>query len=653
MANPVVGLDIDLKVGEALAELKRLGPGAEAEGKAIAKALGTAMRDAEKAAKKLADEANKAASGTKNLGDAAGKTGQASSKLAGALGLVSPAAAGAARDLADLADVAEVADEVGAALGISTTALTAALGLAAVAVAAAYVAWRIYSEEGDRAAQVAASVSAALEAQEPILRTMRAAQLDAAEATGALTEAQARQLRQGAQLLDAYGASTKEAADKVAALHAEEGTLGRHIADVGEALESSPFGWALTTSALDAFTTSTSEAQAEVDGLMGTMSVAAAATEKTRIALNTVATETDKAKNAAKAATPVEADLTAELLKQAEAAQRVADSFAAKLAAIEADAAAADAIVARSGAFRLSEVERLQAEQESAVDDYTAKAKDGALLTADIAAGEASIRANYQDQITAATERAAAERVAIEVAAAEQVAAAQAAAMTEAVGRITEVGGYATQALGMISSAADESSAQSADMAQRLTEQLIAGEEYYTAAQEEELKVRIEAARDAATRQFNAAKAAKIAEAAISTAVGIINAISSDPPPSPFGLIGAGIVTLAGAASVATIAGTEPSFHSGYSPDEFQARVLRKESVLSPAATEAVGSGRVREINSGVTRSGGGDSPPIIFRHQVFRPFIKDFLTQPSALKSALSSGQIIGHRTNRRGTSG
>ena len=651
MANPVVGLDIDLKVGEALAELKRLGPGAEAEGKAIAKALGTAMRDAEKAAKKLADEANKAASGTKNLGDAAGKTGQASSKLAGALGLVSPAASGAARDLADLADVAEVAEEVGTALGVSTTALTAALGLAAVAVAAAYVAWRIYSEEGDRAAQVAASVSAALEAQEPILRTMRAAQLDAAEATGALTEAQARQLRQGAQLLDAYGSSTKEAADKVAALHAEEGTLARHLGDVAEALPS--WGFSGGVAALDAFTTSTAEAQIEVDALMGTMSVAAAATEKTRIALDTVADSTGKAKGAAKAAIPIEADLTAEMLKQAEAAQRVADSFAAKLAAIEADAAAADAIVARSGAFRLSEVERLQAEQESAVDAYTAKAKDGALLTADIAAGEASIRANYQDQITAATERAAAERVAIEVAAAEQVAAAQAAAMTEAVGRINEVGGYATQALGMISSAADESSEQSADMAQRLTEQLIAGEDYYTAAQEEELKVRIEAARDAATRQFNAAKAAKIAEAAISTAVGIINAISSDPPPSPFGLIGAGIVTLAGAASVATIAGTEPSFHSGYSPDEFQARVLRKESVLSPAATEAVGSGRVREINSGVTRSGGRDSPPIIFRHQVFRPFIKDFLTQPSALKSALSSGQIIGHRTNRRGTSG
>jgi hypothetical protein len=77
--------------------------------------------------------------------------------------------------------------------------------------------------------------------------------------------------------------------------------------------------------------------------------------------------------------------------------------------------------------------------------------------------------------------------------------------------------------------------------------------------------------------------------------------------------------------------------------------VLKTEAVLSPAATAALGSGNIAAANAGVTRGQGAATAPVVFRHQVFRPFIKDFLGQPSALTDALNSGRIVGHRTNRR----
>jgi hypothetical protein len=186
-------------------------------------------------------------------------------------------------------------------------------------------------------------------------------------------------------------------------------------------------------------------------------------------------------------------------------------------------------------------------------------------------------------------------------------------------------------------------------MASALTDQLAAGEQYYTQAQQVELQARIGASKDAARKQFAAAKAAKLAEAAASTALAVINAIAQSPPPSPFGIAGSLIAGAAGAASMAAIAAQEPTFHQGYAPDEMQARVLKTESVLSPAATAALGSGNIAAANAGVTRGQGAATAPVVFRHQTFRPFIKDFLTQPSALTDALNSGRIVGHRTNRR----
>jgi hypothetical protein len=52
MANQVIGLDVEIKVNNALAELRKLSPGADKEAKAIAGSLSKALKDAEKQAHK-------------------------------------------------------------------------------------------------------------------------------------------------------------------------------------------------------------------------------------------------------------------------------------------------------------------------------------------------------------------------------------------------------------------------------------------------------------------------------------------------------------------------------------------------------------------------------------------------------------------------
>jgi hypothetical protein len=98
----------------------------------------------EAAAKKSVAASKKVEEAAEKLGDTAGKAGSSASKLAGALGMISPEAATAAQALADLGDVGEVAAEVQAALGISTTALVAGMGVLAIGLAAAAYAYSEY-----------------------------------------------------------------------------------------------------------------------------------------------------------------------------------------------------------------------------------------------------------------------------------------------------------------------------------------------------------------------------------------------------------------------------------------------------------------------------------------------------------------------------
>ena len=167
MANQVVGLDVQIKVDQALAELKRLGPGADKEAKAIVNGLNKSIKDAQKAAEDLAKSMDKAKGKTQTIGETAGKAGANVQKMAGALSLVTPAAGGMAQNVADLADVVEVAGVVTETLGVSMGSLLAVAGPVAVAIGGLYLAYQSYNAElvvsQQREAEAARSLQATTE----------------------------------------------------------------------------------------------------------------------------------------------------------------------------------------------------------------------------------------------------------------------------------------------------------------------------------------------------------------------------------------------------------------------------------------------------------------------------------------------------------
>lgn len=644
-ANEVIGLSAEMKVQQVLDELRRIGPGADKEAKAIAASLGKSLKDSEKAAKALGDQMKKAGDAGKGGLDRAAK---ALGPLGGVLSKLDPQLGSVASSIAGLTGAAEGFEAAG--LGVTVGGAAAAVGVLAAVLGAGYLAWTAYNDEAARGAEVAAMVATAESKLAPLIDATRLAELDAAVATGQMTEAAAKLEREGIASMKAFASATADANAQIKALHAAEGTPSRMYADFVEAAQGSTILQITslgTISALAAMTESSSEAQTKIDALMQVETHAAA-----------IVKEGTKAREASVGAVKhhagATADMTALLLKEAAASQSAADKLGAHLAAIEADATAADAMVAASGDFRLSEIDRLARAEDAAITAYDAKAKAGALSIEDIAAGEATIRGNYQDQITAKQADEAAKRTKAEIDASQKVADAQAASTAKAIGTINQVGGYAQQALSMLDTAATASYQHSADIAQSLTDQLIAGDKYYTTAQKAELTAREAQARATAIKQFNISKGEKIAEALASTALAAINAIAESPPPSPLGLIGAGIATAAGLASVATIASTQPSFHSGYAPDEMSARILRKETVLTPTGSAMLGTDAARDLNAGKSPAAGYSGPaPIVIGHKTMNDLIKRELANSGALTIALSAGQILGHRTNRRGTTG
>lgn len=647
--NEVVGLSAAMNVEDVLTELKRIGVGSEKEARAIAGAMDKAARDAAKSAKKIADDLKKA-------GEAGGasfaKAAKSLGPLGGVLSRLSPEAGAAASSIAGLTSAAEGFEA--AELGITAGAAATALGALAVAVGAGALVWAAYNEPAAEAARIAGEVAEAHARLTPLIDAARLAEIDAAVAIGDMTAEAGKLEKDGIASMKAFAAATAETSKQIRALHDQQGSATQSVKDsvvswaaYGAEIQG---GWNPIANAAafytDALITTSSDLQVEVDALMGTMDDAADATGRTADAHRITAAAAGKHTDAA-------AELTAQLLKEARAAQQVADAMAAKIAAVEAEAAHADEIVAKSGAFRLSETDKLAQQRDDDLTAYAAAAEKGGVLAEDRAAGEAAIVANYQEQITAKVQEESAKRQAAEEAASAAAMQAQEAAFTATIGRINEVGGYVTQALGTVSAASEAAYALSADTAQRLTDQLAAGEAYYTDAQKTALEERTDAAKEAARKQFGAAKAAKVAEAVASTALAAINAIAQSPPPSPFGLIGAGIATAAGVAAAATISSTEPAFHAGYAPDEMQARVLKNEPIVSPVGASILGRDNIASANKGKSPSSYTGPAPIVLGHRVVDDVIKRELANGGALATALSDGRIVGHRTNRRGTSG
>ena len=217
------------------------------------------------------------------------------------------------------------------------------------------------------------------------------------------------------------------------------------------------------------------------------------------------------------------------------------------------------------------------------------------------------------------------------------------------------VAGYAVQGLEAMSAGFEKSYQASVSTAKSLTDQLIAGDQMYTNAQKRELMRRISDQQKQAKEAFAISKAAKLAQAAITTAMAVINALNDGlSVGGPAGLIigpAAAIAAgVAGGVQIAAIAAEQPSFHSGKSPDEMQATILKKEAVLNSTAAAALGSRQIERMNNGQMQVQQPTGPaPIVLGHRVFEAGLKRSMESAGVLREALHSGAVYGHRKNRR----
>jgi hypothetical protein len=158
---------------------------------------------------------------------------------------------------------------------------------------------------------------------------------------------------------------------------------------------------------------------------------------------------------------------------------------------------------------------------------------------------------------------------------------------------------------------------------------------------------RLAITRNAARKAFLVDKLAKMASAAAATALAVVQALSSGPP--PYNFIAAGAVGAAGLIQQAVIASQQPTFHAGgfvggMAPDEQQATVRRGEAVLSPAGRRAMGDDAIRAANGGMS---GGQTIVVqqVYRHRVFDSFVRDNLRTRGPLSQALGAGSRAGQR--------
>jgi hypothetical protein len=152
--------------------------------------------------------------------------------------------------------------------------------------------------------------------------------------------------------------------------------------------------------------------------------------------------------------------------------------------------------------------------------------------------------------------------------------------------------------------------------------------------------------RELALRQFKAAKAAGIAEAAINGAVAITRALASlGPIAGPVAATGIAATT---AAQIATIASQKPAFDRGgmiqggaAMADQVTIRALPGEAVLSRGAVRDLGGqSGVDSLNRG---NATGQNVVMVPVYKHFGRFVQDELQRSSVLQGAMLAGRPVG----------
>ena len=635
---PGIGADAATKM---TAQLEKSFKRAEAAAKQSARAVAEANKQTATAAQRAGEAASTA-------GEKFGTMGSNASKLAGALGLVNPALGEAARTVADLADVGEVGASAVGALGIAATSAAAVVAVLAAGMlplvdvmqdqAQRAEAARVALEDYSKAAEAARAANDTLAGSIASATDTLKVSLGLEDARVLTAQRQAAALREQAA---ASASAQQEELDRAAAVL--ESSRGERAA-----LE-----LRYQRGELDA-----DEAQRLSELRTQTQAITAANTERNQRIRDTIATADTLAESLVDVAT-AEAQAERNARAKADADRAATEASRAALEVERQRVAAQEALSAMvqgyaEGMRQLAEAQLVTATEEEKIlaagaerirqlDELAMKTSYLATTQAEAAAAEAqaeaarvAVRQDTANKITALETAAAEERKKLsdderkkrqeDDAAALEI---QRAAIMEGVSLISE----------SLSASADNQAA----VLEQLTSQLESNSENMTEADKRALKERIAAQREAAMLTFAINKAAQLATATINTATSVTAALASAPPPA--NLIAAGVAGAAGGAQIAAIAAQQPAFHSGgMVPDEVQARLVTGEAVLSRVGRNVIGDEQIRAANAGM-------APPVKvvainqYRHEVFRPFIRDHLRLGGDLSTAIRGTRTVGQR--------
>lgn len=650
--------DINLTVRADLANLQQQlqsvqGMTAE-EARRMVAAVNQSIRAAERASRESAAAARRALQETQRAAETAESAGQQmadsfgrasnhAQKFGGVVGMISPelgAVLGVVDELAgSLEDMGDITDISAAGMG--------ALGIALIAAAAAL---QIYLEAGRDAEEITRIQTEATNEYIRALEERAALDVEYEVITGRISDTEGERVKLLTEQQKQFEAVNTKYYDQISAL--KENIYWNE--KLGESAnlpvaDQVIYGLRVTAQSMGFLGDTTQTANQKISALnQGLIQ------EREALALvHEQELENFDLKERAK----VEREAEIERTKRAAAAQKAAAEAAKAAAAAEKEReAAAKALADRIAGYAASlrDLEKAQlatATQEEKIlaagderlrqiDEIEKKATEQALsFEEEIRAQEeaelarVAIRQDVQAQIDAIEAAAAAKRDELRKAEAAKEQAAveeRAALLTDALGQ-----GFDT-----VRGLLEEGAAQSAEKVAALQQQLEQGAENLSQAEREALKQRVEAQRAAAIRAFEVAKAGKLAEAIINTATAVTANLANP--------VAAGIVAAIGAAQVATISAEQPAFHSGGmvgGPDQVGARLVAGEGVLSRQGVSSIGGPEaVRAANAGVSQA-----PMVVavsqYRHEIFRPFIRDHLKLGGALADTIRGSRTIGMR--------
>ena len=607
--------------------------------KAAEKAAAAAAKATKASMEQAADATRKASDAGKELGNKFGDVGSGAGKMAGALDMLVPGLGSIGQGMADLADVGEVA--AGSLGGLAAPALVTLAAVAAVAVPVIMHLEAAQAAEAE-AARVMGTANAYARDE---LELQRIAALDLAVATGAMTEAQRTEAdirAQSAQRLGTYLETLTETTQETLLAENKVRAIANTLGDLATAGLSVVGPLLLIAEAMGAQVPTVSDLMLKLTDYMGLTGKVAKA-EQNAAAAHTVATEAAKKTR--------DAQIGAAKSKVVHAAASKTLTTALKVETVQMDALiAAQGTIEQARVAELTDSQKLTEQLAKLQTERIDLAEAGRLTgtdtskyaAAEIALAQQVTDARIEEELRAVTaieayEADLAAKRASDAAAQSEADKAATAARINAIAQVADVVAQYTQySLDQDVAAYEQAQEARGALGKNATK-----------AEKDAADERLAITKNAARKAFLIDKAAKMASAAAATALAIVQALSSAPP--PFNFIAAGAVGAAGLIQQAAIASQQPTFHAGgfvggMAPDEQQATVRRGEAVLSPAGRRAMGDDTIRQANAGM---GGGQTIVVqqVYRHRVFDSFVRDNLRTRGPLSQALGSGSRAGQR--------